>query len=49
MGLGGLLDLVRSKALIDEACRRNCFSVKGVFGVKLWLDSLPWLTGGAGV
>lgn len=48
-GLGGLRDPVRSKDLIDEACRRTSFSVEGVLGVKLRLDSLPRLGGGVGV
>ena len=49
-GLGGLWDLVRSKALIDETCRRSSFSVEVVFGVKFLLDSLPRLgVGGVGV
>ena len=45
-GLGGLRDLIRSKALIDEACRCRYFSVAGVFGVKFRLDSLPRLVAG---
>ncbi|KOS47365.1 hypothetical protein ACN38_g1652 [Penicillium nordicum] len=39
-GLGGLRDLIRSKALINEACRRSSFSVASVFGIKFRLDSL---------
>lgn len=49
MGLVELRDLVRSKALIDEACRRSSFSVECVFGVRFRLDSLPLLGGGVGV
>ena len=37
------------KAFTEVACQCNCFSVEGVFGVKLWLELLPWLTGGVGV
>jgi hypothetical protein len=48
-GLGGLRDLVRSKALINKAYRRSSFSVKGVFGVKFRLDSLPRLARGVEV
>ena len=45
-GLGGLRDLIRSKALIDKACRRRSFSVAGIFSIKFRLDSLPRLGGG---
>ena len=47
--LGGLRDLVRSKALINKACRRRSFSVNRVFSVKFLLDSLPRLAGGVGI
>lgn len=48
-GLGGLRDLIRSKALIDKAYRRSSFSIKGVFRVKFRLNSLPRLARGVGV
>ena len=48
-GLGGLRDLIQSKALIDEAWRRSSFSVKGVFRVKFRLNSLPRLARGVRV